>query len=39
TVSGTLENRGRLVSDDVLTLSATQINNSGMGAASQTGRT
>ncbi|EFA6817791.1 contact-dependent inhibition toxin CdiA [Escherichia coli] len=29
TVSGTLENRGRLVSDDVLTLSATQINNSG----------
>ncbi|WP_139838433.1 hemagglutinin repeat-containing protein, partial [Escherichia coli] len=28
-VSGTLENRGRLVSDDVLTLSATQINNSG----------
>ncbi|EFC2827765.1 contact-dependent inhibition toxin CdiA [Escherichia coli] len=29
TVSGTLENRGRLVSDNVLTLSATQINNSG----------
>ncbi|HFO9754857.1 TPA: contact-dependent inhibition toxin CdiA [Escherichia coli] len=29
TVSGTLENRGRLISDDVLTLSATQINNSG----------
>ncbi|HGU0615809.1 TPA: contact-dependent inhibition effector tRNA nuclease [Escherichia coli] len=29
TASGTLENRGRLVSDDVLTLSATQINNSG----------
>lgn len=29
TVSDTLENRGRLVSDDVLTLSATQINNSG----------
>ncbi|WP_238894237.1 contact-dependent inhibition toxin CdiA [Escherichia coli] len=29
TVSGTLENRGRLVSDDVLTLSAMQINNSG----------
>ncbi|XCP98744.1 contact-dependent inhibition effector tRNA nuclease [Escherichia coli] len=29
TVSGTLENRGRLVSDDVLTLRATQINNSG----------
>ncbi|QLY09746.1 hemagglutinin repeat-containing protein [Escherichia coli] len=29
TVSGTLENRGRLVSDDALTLSATQINNSG----------
>ncbi|MDS1633770.1 contact-dependent inhibition toxin CdiA [Escherichia coli] len=29
TVSGTLENRGRLVSDDVLTLSVTQINNSG----------
>ncbi|MDS1514488.1 contact-dependent inhibition toxin CdiA [Escherichia coli] len=29
TVSGTLENRSRLVSDDVLTLSATQINNSG----------
>ncbi|HDJ0333952.1 TPA: contact-dependent inhibition effector tRNA nuclease [Escherichia coli] len=29
TVSGTLESRGRLVSDDVLTLSATQINNSG----------